>query len=112
VKLDAALITEPHTRLRVLQAGGAPAATTVANPDSVLKVLEQARTGDTVIVDGPSSSLDPLSPALAAATDFAVLVVTAGVTRARDIAEFQRSTDYPPGKIRGVVLVSTDGAAL
>jgi succinoglycan biosynthesis transport protein ExoP len=110
VKLDAALIVEPQTRLRVLQAGGAPAA--VVNPDSVLKVLEQARTTDTVIVDGPSSSLDPLSPALAAATDFAVLVVTAGVTRARDIAEFQRSTDHPPGKVRGVVFVSADGPAL
>jgi len=109
VKLDAALITEPQTRLRVLQAGGAPA--TVLNPDATLKVLEQARTADTVIVDGPSGSLDPLSPALAVATDFAVLVVTAGVTRARDIVEFQRSTDFPPGKIRGVVFVSDDGAA-
>jgi hypothetical protein len=49
---------------------------------------------------------------LAASSDFAVLVVTAGVTRARDIADFQRATDFPVSKVRGVVLVSGSGTAL
>jgi polysaccharide biosynthesis transport protein len=111
-KLEAALIAEPHTGLMVLQAGRPAAGDRSANPDNVLGVLERARTAYTLVVDGPTDRLDPLGPALAASADFAVLVVTAGLTRARDIADFQRSSDFPAGKVRGVVFVSGSGAVL
>jgi len=106
-KLETALIAEEKTGLMVLQAGNAAAANAgqPAAPESVLRVLDRARTGYTIMIDGPSDRLDPLGSALAAAADFTVLVVTAGVTRARDVIDFQRSTDFPVGKVRGVVLV-------
>jgi hypothetical protein len=63
-----------------------------------------------VIVDGPSDRFDPLAPALAAASDATVLVVTADLTRARDLADFQRSADLAGGKLRGVVFVSRPDA--
>jgi hypothetical protein len=90
----------------VLQAGNVTAAGSAqpVAPESVLRVLDRARNGQTMMIDGPSERLDPLGPALAAAADFTVLVVTAGVTRARDIVDFQRATDFPVGKVRGVVL--------
>jgi MinD-like ATPase involved in chromosome partitioning or flagellar assembly len=111
-KLESALIAEPHTGLMVLQAGQAANANQPVLPEDVLRVLDRARGGYTVVVDGPSDRVDPLGPALAASADFTVLVVTAGLTRAREIADFQRSTDFPVGKVRGVVLVSADGAVL
>jgi uncharacterized protein involved in exopolysaccharide biosynthesis/Mrp family chromosome partitioning ATPase len=111
VKLESALISEPHTDLAVLQTGRMDSQAPV-NPDGVLRVLDRARTTYTVVVDGPSDRHDPLGPALAGAADFAVLVVTAGATRGSDIAEFQRSTGFPVGKVRGVVLVSGNGALL
>lgn len=105
VKLDATLIAEQQTGLMVLQAGNVTAAAgQPVAPESVLRVLDRARNGQTVMIDGPSERLDPLGPALAAAADFTVLVVTAGVTRARAILDFQRATDFPVGKVRGVVL--------
>jgi MinD-like ATPase involved in chromosome partitioning or flagellar assembly len=110
-KLDDALISEPHTGLMVLQTGRA-APDKPANPESILRVLERARTTYTVMIDGPTDRHDPLGSVLAASSDFAVLVVTAGVTRARDIADFQRATDFPVSKVRGVVLVSGSGTAL
>lgn len=113
-KLEDAFIAEPHTGLLVLQAGRpAPASRArSANPDTVLSALDRARTAFTIVVDGPTDRLDPLGPALAAAADFAVLVVTAGLTRSRDIADFQRSSDLPAGKVRGVVFVTGTGAVL
>ena len=112
-KLEDALIVEPHTGLMVLQTGRPEASgDRSVNPDSVLGVVEQARAAYTVVVDGPTDRLDPLGPALAASADFAVLVVTEGLTRSRDIAEFQRSSDWPAGKVRGVVLVTGNGAVL
>ncbi len=95
----------------VLQTGRVEADRPV-NPDAILRVVERARAAYTTIVDGPSDRRDPLGPALAATADFAVLVVTAGATRGRDIAEFQRSTDFPVGKVRGVVFVAGSGALL
>jgi hypothetical protein len=65
-----------------------------------------------MIVDGPSDPSDPLGALLATSADFVVLVATTGVTRAREIADFQRSSDFPVGKVRGVVLVSGTGAGL
>jgi uncharacterized protein involved in exopolysaccharide biosynthesis/Mrp family chromosome partitioning ATPase len=113
-KLESVLITEPHTGLMVLQAGRPAADSTErpVNPDDILRVLDRARTSYTVVVDGPADRADLLGPALAASADFAVLVVTAGATRARDIADFQRSTDFPVGKVRGVVFVSGNGGVL
>jgi Mrp family chromosome partitioning ATPase len=110
-KLESALIAEPHTGLMVLQTGRVDNER-LAYPDAILRVLDRVRTNYTTVVDGPTDRLDPLGPALAGAADFAVLVVTAGATRGRDIAEFQRSTDFPVGKVRGVVLVSGNGALL
>ena len=110
-KLEQALIAEPHTDLAVLQTGRVDSERPV-NPDGVLRVLDRARTTYTVVIDGPTDRHDPLGAALASAADFAVLVVTAGATRGSDIAEFQRSTDFPVGKVRGVVLVSGTGALL
>lgn len=110
-KLESTLVTETDTGLMVLQAGHCGSSWPV-NPEPVLRVLERARSTYTVLIDGPSDLRDPLGAALAASADFAVLVVTAGSTRARDIADFQRATDFPVGKIRGVVLVSGTGAAL
>jgi polysaccharide biosynthesis transport protein len=106
-KLEAALIAEQQTGLLVLQAGSADAADALepVTPESVLRVLERARSGYTIMIDGPGDQLDPLGPALAAAADLTVLVVTAAVTRARDMIEFQRSTEFPVGKVRGVVLI-------
>jgi hypothetical protein len=49
---------------------------------------------------------------LAASADSIVLVATAGVTRAHEIADFQRSVDFPTAKVRGVVLVTSTGATL
>jgi len=111
-KLDATLIAEPHTGLMVLQAGRSASGDNAVNPDSILRVLERAHTTYTIVVDGPTDRFDPLGPELAATSDFAVLVVTAGATRGRDIATFQRATDFPEGKIRGVVLVSGSSALL
>jgi len=110
-KLEAALIAEQQTGLMLLQAGSAAAVAAVnagqpAAPESVLRVLAMARPGYTVIIDGPSDRLDPLGSALAAAVDLTVLVVTAGVTRARDVIDFQRSADFSDRKVRGVVLVA------
>jgi len=107
-KLEAALIAEQQTGLMLLQAGSAAAANAgqPVAPESVLRVLALAGPGYTVIIDGPSDRLDPLGPALAAAVDFTVLVVTAGVTRARDVSDFQRSADFSDRKVRGVVLVA------
>jgi hypothetical protein len=34
------------------------------------------------------------------------------VTRAREMADFQRSADFPTAKVRGVVLVTGGGATL
>jgi succinoglycan biosynthesis transport protein ExoP len=110
-RLESALIAEPHTGLMVLQTGRVDNEHR-AYPDAILRVLDRARANYTTIVDGPTDRLDPLGPALAGAADFAVLVVTAGATRGRDIAEFQRSTDFPVGKVRGVVLVSGNGALM
>lgn len=111
-KLESTLIAETDTGLMVLQAGQAASGDWPANPESILRVLDRARGSYTVLIDGPSNLLDPLVPVLAASADFSVLVVTAGSTRARDIANVQRSTDFPVGKVRGVVLVSANGAAL
>ena len=108
--IEDALITEPYTGLLVLQAGRAASGERSVNPDKVLRLLDRVRAAHTIVVDGPSDRHDPLGAALAASADFAVLVVTAGVSRARDIVEFQRSNDIPAGKVRGVVLVSRDGA--
>jgi len=110
--LEQTLIAEPHTGLLVLQAGRSAAAGNTVNPDGILRVLERAHANYTIVVDGPTDRLDPLGPALAATADFAVLVVTAGATRARDIATFQRAAGFPDGKIRGVILVSASGALL
>jgi Mrp family chromosome partitioning ATPase len=113
-RLDDVLVSEPHTGLMVLQAGegAAGSADLPIAPEGVLRVLDRARAGYTVVVDGPGDRLDPLGPALAAAADSTVLVVTAGRTRGRDIGDFQRSTDFPVGKVRGVVFVSAGGAVL
>ena len=111
-KLEQTLIAEPHTGLMVLQAGRSTGGSNAVNPDGILRVLERAHTTYTIVVDGPTDRFDPLGPALAATSDFAVLVVTAGSTRGRDVATFQRATDFPEGKIRGVVLVSGSGALL
>jgi polysaccharide biosynthesis transport protein len=111
VDLDGALIAEPHTGLMVLQAGHPPASgDRPVDPDLVVKILDRARGTYSVIVDGPSDRFDPLAPALAAASDATVLVVTADLTRARDLADFQRSADLAGGKLRGVVFVSRPDA--
>lgn len=111
-KLEQTLIAETDTGLMVLQAGHpASGGNWPVNPESIRRVLDQARSY-TVVVDGPSDPLDPLSIVLAGGADFVVLVATAGVTRAREVTEFQRATDFPVGKIRGVVLVSGTGASL
>jgi hypothetical protein len=112
VKLEHALIAESETGLMVLQAGRGADGNWPSNPESVRRALEQARSGYTTIVDGPSDSSDPLGTLLAASADFVVLVATAGVTRAREIADFQRSPDFPTAKVRGVVLVTGAGAGL
>jgi hypothetical protein len=65
-----------------------------------------------MIVDGPSDLTDPLGSVLAASADFVVLIATAGVTRTREIADFQRSPDFPMAKIRGIALVSGTGPSL
>ena len=97
----------------VLQAGRqANGSDWAINPESVRRALDQARGGYTVLIDGPSDPLDPLAIVLASSADFVVLVTTAGVTRTRDLSEFQRSTDFPVGKLRGVVFVSGTGASL
>ena len=111
-KLESTLIAEADTGLMVLQAGHPASGDWPVNPENILRVLERARGSYTTLIDGPSDTLDPLGSALAASADFTVLVVTAGVTRGRDIADFQRLTDFPVGKVRGVVLVSGSGALL
>lgn len=111
-KLEQALIAETETGLMVLQAGrAANGGQWPSNPDSIRRALEQARGGYTMVIDGPSDPSDPLGTILAASADFVVLVATAGVTRAAEIADFRRSTDFPIGKVRGVVLVSGTGAS-
>ncbi len=110
-KLEQALIAETETGLMVLQAGRG-ANNLASNPDSIRRALEHARGGYTMVIDGPSDPVDPLSTVLAGSADSIVLVVTAGVTRAREIADFQRSVDFPTAKVRGVVLVTGTGAAL
>lgn len=110
VDLDGALIAEPHSGLMVLQAGHPPASgDQPIDPDLVVNMLDRVRGTYSVIVDGPSDRCDPLAPALAAASDATVLVVTADLTRARDLAELQRSADLAGGKLRGVVFVSRPG---
>jgi succinoglycan biosynthesis transport protein ExoP len=112
-KLEQTLIAETDTGLMVLQAGRpASGSNWPVNPESIRRVLDQARGSYTLVIDGPSDPFDPLGTVLAASADFVVLVATAGVTRAREIAEFQRATDFPVGKVRGVVLVSGTGASL
>jgi succinoglycan biosynthesis transport protein ExoP len=105
--IDQVLIAEPLTGLSVLRAGRAASASgqRSVTPEQVLDVLDRVR-AHVVVVDGPTDRLDPCRAALATTADFIVLVVTAGISRARDIAEFQRSHDIPAGKVRGVVLVS------
>jgi tyrosine-protein kinase Etk/Wzc len=110
-KLEHTLIAETETGLFVLQAGRG-ANGNWPNPESVRRALDQARGSYMMIVDGPSDPSDPLGTVLAASADFVVLVATSGVTRAREIADFQRSADFPVGKVRGVVLVSGAGASL
>lgn len=105
VKLEEALIAETDTGLMVLQAGRG-ANTLASNPDSIRRALDQARGSYTMVIDGPSDPSDPLSTLLAVSTDSIVLVATAGVTRAREIADFQRAVDFPTAKVRGIVLVS------
>jgi succinoglycan biosynthesis transport protein ExoP len=111
-KLESTLIAESDTGLMVLQAGHLATDEWPANPETIIRVLDRARGSYTLLVDGPSNLLDPLGPVLAASADFTVLVVTAGVTRTRDVTGFQRSTDFPVGKVRGMVLVSGSGAVL
>jgi succinoglycan biosynthesis transport protein ExoP len=111
-KLEQALIAEAETGLMVLQAGRGANGSWPSNPESIKRALDQARGGYTMIVDGPSDSSDPLATVLAASADFVVLVATTGVTRTREIAEFQRSADFPTAKLRGVVLVSGTGVSL
>jgi succinoglycan biosynthesis transport protein ExoP len=111
VKLEQALIAETDTGLMVLQAGRG-ANNWPSNPEGIRRTLEQARGSYTMVIDGPSEPFDPLSTMLAASADSVVLVVTAGVTRTREIAEFQRSTEFPTAKVRGVVLVTGNGATL
>jgi Mrp family chromosome partitioning ATPase len=111
-KLEQALIAETETGLMVLQAGRDANGDWPANPDSIRRALDQARGGYTMVIDGPSDPADPLGALLAAAADSVVLVVTTGVTRAREIADFQRSADFPTAKVRGVVLVSGAAAGL
>jgi uncharacterized protein involved in exopolysaccharide biosynthesis/Mrp family chromosome partitioning ATPase len=112
-KLEQTLIAETDTGLMVLQAGRpASGSNWPVNPESIRRVLDQARGSYTIVVDGPSDPFEPLGTVLAGSADFIVLVATAGVTRAREITEFQRSTDFPVGKVRGVVLVSGTGASL
>jgi MinD-like ATPase involved in chromosome partitioning or flagellar assembly len=111
-KLEQALIAETDTGLLVLQAGRGANANWPSNPESIRRALDQARGSYTMIVDGPSDPSDPLGTVLAASADFVVLVATTGVTRAREIADFQRSVDFPTAKVRGVVLVSSTGASL
>jgi uncharacterized protein involved in exopolysaccharide biosynthesis/Mrp family chromosome partitioning ATPase len=110
-KLEQALIAETETGLMVLQAGRG-ANNLASNPDSIRRALEHARGGYTMVIDGPSDPVDPLSTVLAGSADSIVLVATAGVTRAREIADFQRSVDFPTAKVRGVVLVTGAGMAL
>jgi uncharacterized protein involved in exopolysaccharide biosynthesis len=110
-KLEHTLIAETETGLLVLQAGRG-ANGNWPNPESVRRALDQARGGYMMIVDGPSDPADPLGAVLAASADFVVLVATTGVTRVREIADFQRSPDFPVGKVRGVVLISGTGASL
>jgi tyrosine-protein kinase Etk/Wzc len=110
-KLEHTLIAETETGLFVLQAGRGGNGNWQSTPDSIRRALDQAR-GYTMIVDGPSDPSDPLGAVLASSADLVVLVATAGVTRAREIADFERSPDFPVGKVRGVVLVSGTGASL
>jgi uncharacterized protein involved in exopolysaccharide biosynthesis/Mrp family chromosome partitioning ATPase len=111
-KLEQALIAESETGLLVLQAGRGASGNWPSSPESIRRALDQARGSYTMIVDGPSDPSDPLGTVLAASADFVVLVATTGVTRAREIADFQRSVDFPTAKVRGVVLVSGTGASL
>ncbi|MEJ0079109.1 MAG: GNVR domain-containing protein [Alphaproteobacteria bacterium] len=111
-KLEQALIAESETGLLVLQAGRGASGNWHSSPESIRRALDQARGSYTMIVDGPSDPSDPLATVLAASADFVVLVVTTGVTRAREISDFQHSPDFPVGKVRGVVLVSGTGASL
>jgi polysaccharide biosynthesis transport protein len=110
-KLEQTLIAETETGLMVLQAGRS-ANGDWPNPESIRRALDQARGSYMMVVDGPSDLADPLSSVLAASADHVVLVATAGVTRTREIADFQRSTDFPVGKVRGAVLVSGAGTGL
>jgi len=111
-KLDQALIAETETGLFVLQAGRGANGNWQSTPESIRRTLDQARGSYTMIVDGPSDPTDPLGSVLAASADFVVLIATAGVTRTREIADFQRSPDFPMAKIRGIVLVSGTGPSL
>jgi len=112
-KLETALVAGPRAGLTILPAGrSAGAGDPPANPEAILRVLDRARADHLVVVDAPGDRLDPVSSALSASASFAALVVTAGLTRARDIAEFQRSTDFLAGKVGGVVFVSRHGGTL
>jgi Mrp family chromosome partitioning ATPase len=111
-KLEHTLIAETETGLFVLQAGRGANGNWQSSPESVRRALDQARGSYMMIVDGPSDPADPLGALLAASADSVVLVATTGVTRAREIEDFQRSADFPVGKVRGVVLVSGTGASL
>ncbi|HWP15033.1 MAG TPA: hypothetical protein VNM46_05360, partial [Xanthobacteraceae bacterium] len=111
-KLDQALIAETETGLFVLQAGRGANGNWQSTPESIRRTLDQARGSYTMIVDGPSDPTDPLGSVLAASADFVVLIATAGVTRTREIADFQRSPDFPMAKIRGIALVSGTGPSL
>lgn len=111
-KLEHTLIAETETGLMVLQAGRGANGNWQSSPDSIRRALDQARGSYMMIVDGPSDPSDPLGTLLAASADFVVLVATTGVTRAREIADFQRSPDFPVAKVRGVVLVTGAGAGL
>ena len=105
-KLEQTLIAETETGLMVLQAGHGANGNWPVNPENVRRTLEAARGGYTTVIDGPSDPAGPLGAVLAGSADSVVLVATAGVTRTREIADFQRSADFPTAKVRGVVLVS------
>ena len=114
VQLETALIPKPNTSLMVLKAGR-PAADSGGrqlDPATIVKVIAQARATYTVVVDGPTDHHNSLGPTLAEAADFAILVVTAGLTRTQDIKALQRSNEFPAAQLRGVVLVARDGAML
>lgn len=103
-----ALLSEPSTGLLVMRARKPETHRGHADPEEIVKVLENAKSFETVVLDGPADGFDPLTRALAEFVDVAVLVVTAGTTRSRDIAGFLAVADATAGKIRGVVLVTSD----